>query len=325
VSETNKKLVLLLTAVVLTLGAAEILLRVKGYGVITPEMNFGVNTKMALDRGSFLPDPDLFWKLPSHRQDALLRAVQPDVPIPAKRDRRRILVLGDSCSRISRKLPPYSSLLEDSLQSQNIEVWNASVPGYTVWQGRAWLRKQLLAMQPDVAVIYFGWNDHWRATGITDAQYASRLNSSKPRLMTLFQRTPQPPPLRIPVDEYRNILEEMVLELQEAGVRTVLVAGPENLTAEARQRLLQSHYLVAGDNAVILHQEYLSALRQVAATTGADLLDAEKLFKNENATGLLMRDGIHLTDSGHQMMAFLLADRLRPLLSSGADGTPEVD
>ncbi len=136
---------------------------------------------------------------------------------------------------------------------------------------------------------------------------------------------PKPPPLRIPVDDYRSILEEMVKELQDAGVRTILVAGPENLTPEDRQRLLQSHYMIAGDNAVNLHREYLTALRQAAGTTGADLLDADEIFKKGNLTSLIMRDGIHLTDSGHQMMASLLAGMLRPILSSAADHSPGRD
>ncbi len=36
----------------------KIALRALNYGVTTPEMNFGVNTKMGLDQGQFLPDGD---------------------------------------------------------------------------------------------------------------------------------------------------------------------------------------------------------------------------------------------------------------------------
>ncbi len=316
-------MILLLMAVVFSLGSAEILMRVIGYGTITPEMNFGVNTKMALDRGSFLPDPDLFWKLPSYPQDAVMRVIQPDIPVPPKQGRRRILVLGDSCSRISKQLPPYSKLLEDSLQSHNLEVWNAAVPGYTVWQGQAWLHKQLLAIQPDVVVIYFGWNDHWRSTGITDRAYAERLTSSQPRLLMLLNKRLDPPPLRMPVDDYQDILGSMVRELQDAGVKVVLVAGPSNLTGEAKQRIFQTRYLVHGDNAVDLHREYLAALHQVANETGAELLDAAAMFRSlEAPKQLLMRDGIHLTDLGHQLMASLLANLLNPSLSGPSEGTP---
>jgi len=151
----------------IALVAGEVILRAMNYGNITPELNFGVNTKLSLDRGQFVADPDLFWVLPPHPLDKQVRAVQPNTIMPAKGSARRILVLGDSCSKISQKIFPYSALLEDTLLADisvgDVEVWNAAVPGYTSWQGRAWLKKQLLAMQPDVAVIYFGWNDHWRS------------------------------------------------------------------------------------------------------------------------------------------------------------------
>ncbi len=312
-SATSKKLILLLVTVSLTLGIAEVLLRITGYGIIAPEMNFGVNTRLALDQGNFLADPDLFWKVPPHPLDAGWHFVQPDVPVPSRKTRPRVLVVGDSCSRISQKQPPYSKLLEDSLKTRNIEVWNGSVPGYTVWQGRAWLGKQLLDLEPDLTILYFGWNDHWRATGITDRNYASRLNPWRPRLLLLLKRAPAESPLRIPLADYGLILQDMVQQLQEAGSRVILLAGPENLTPEAKQRLVQSGYLIPGDNAVTLHRQYLEVLRQIARTSGADLLDAQALFQGSQKKSLMMRDGIHLTDLGHQKMASLLAQKIRHL------------
>ncbi len=320
-SDTSKKMVLLTMAVIMALGMGEIVLRVIDYGSITPEMNFGVNTQMALDKGRFLPDEDLFWKLPVHPRDAAIRAIQPDVDVPAKGERRRILVLGDSCSRLSQAIPPYSALLEDSLRSLNIEVWNAAVPGYTTWQGRAWLPKQLLAIQPDVAVIYFGWNDHWRATGITDEDYARQMQGSSLRLTQLFRKMPDPPPLRVTGTQYRDNLQAMVAEFEAIGTRVILVTAPSNLTQEARARILQTRYLIRGDNAGAIHQEYLAVVREVCAGSGANLLDASQVFAAVgNPKQLLMRDGIHLTDKGHQLMATLLAARLPASLANGAEG-----
>ncbi len=320
-SDTSKKIVLLTMAVIMALGMGEIVLRVIDYGSITPEMNFGVNTQMALDKGRFLPDEDLFWKLPVHPRDAAIRAIQPDVAVPPKGERRRILVLGDSCSRLSQAVPPYSVLLEDTLRGQNIEVWNAAVPGYTTWQGLAWLHKQLLAIQPDVAVIYFGWNDHWRATGITDRDYAQQLRGSSLRLTQLFRKMPDPPPLRVTIEQYRENLQAMVAELEAIGTRVVLVTAPSNLTQEARARILQTRYLVRGDNAGAIHEEYLNVVREVCVGSSANLLDASRDFAEVGAPKqLLMRDGVHLTDRGHQLMASLLRSRLAPDLASDAGG-----
>ena len=318
-SDTGKKIILLTVAVVFSLGAVEIVLRVIGYGVITPEMNFGVNTQQALDRGRFMPDPDLFWKLPTSPLDVDFRAVQPDVPVPPKGSKRRILVMGDSCSRVSTAIPPYTVLLEDSLRAHDVEVYNAAVPGSTTRQGRAWLTKQHSALEPDLDAVYSGWNDHWRATGITDRDSAKRLSSSAPRLGLLFRKMPDPPPLRVPVDDYRANLLAIVEDLEEADIKTTLVAAPSNLTQEARSRILQTRYLVRGDDAVALHRQYLDQVRRAADGSEADLVDAAAAFAEAaDPRNLLMRDGIHLTDQGHRLMASLLAARLRPVLAGGA-------
>jgi lysophospholipase L1-like esterase len=324
VSDTGKKIILLTVAAAFSLGAVEIVLRVMGYGVITPEMNFGINTQQALDQGRFQADPDLFWKLPVHPRDVDYRAVQPDVPVSPKGAKRRILVMGDSCSRLSTAIPPYSVLLEDSLRAYGVEVFNAAVPGYTTWQGRAWLKKQLLAMEPDLVVVYFGWNDHWRATGITDRDYAQRLRGSTPRLALLFRKMPEPPPLRVPVDAYRENLLAIVEELEAAGAKVTLVTAPSNLTQEARTRILQTRYLVRGDDAGAMHQAYLKTVHEVSESTNASLLDASAAFAAARAPQrLMMRDGIHLTDKGHRLMTTLLAAHLAPDLS-GEGSRPDV-
>jgi len=300
----------------LALGASEIVLRAINYGVVTPELNFGVNTKLGLDQGQFLPDPDLFWKMPPHRMDAQYRSVQPDKPLPAKGAAKRILVLGDSCSKLSQQLPPYSVLLEDSLRGQNVEVWNASVPGYTSLQGRAWLQKQLLDLEPDIAIIYFGWNDHWRSTGSTDADYAAGQKGSALRVLSLFKKAPTDKPLRVSVDQYGENLTGMVNDLRARGAQVFLIAAPSSLSREAQQRLVQTGYIRANDDAVQLHRQYLLRLNEVANNTDATMLNISSLFAGLKAPRqLIMRDGIHLTDRAHQVLAAILAEACTPVLA----------
>ncbi len=323
-SDTAKKIVLLAGATVLALVAGEIVLRAVGYGAITPGMNFGVNTKMSLDQGSFLADAELFWKMPPHPMDAEIRAVQPDTPVPAKGGARRILVLGDSCSKLSQRVLPYSALLEDSLTAHGVEVWNASVPGYTSWQGRVWLRRQLLALEPDIAVVYFGWNDHWRSTGTTDADYAARQKNSPLRLLLLFSKLPADKPLRVSPAQYRENLTAIVQDLRARGTAVFLIAAPSNLTGEARRRLVQSGYTKPQDNAVELHRQYLIVLKEVADATDAIMLNISGLFAGLGAPRrLLMRDGIHLTDEAHQVLAAVLAEACAPVLATGGTAAPD--
>lgn len=318
-SDTPKKIVLAVVAAVAALGAVEVVLRLVDYGAIRPELNFGVNTRMALDQGRFLADPDLFWKMPPHPLDAQMRAVQPDTPVPPRGATPRVLVLGDSCSKLSQELPPYSVLLEDTLRASGLaaEVWNASVPGYTSHQGRTWLETQLLDLDPDVVVIYFGWNDHWRSTGVTDAEYARRRGGAL-RLVELFRRPAAESPLRVAVPQYRANLAAMVGALEARGAAVVLVAAPSHLTAEARARLVQTGYLRPDDNAAALHRDYLLALKDVADGSAAVMLNASGLFAGLGApTELIMRDGIHLTDRGHEILAAALAGPCTVALNGG--------
>jgi lysophospholipase L1-like esterase len=321
-SDIIKKLVLLTLTALLTLAAGEVVLRAIGYGVITPRMNFGANTRLGLDQGVFEADPDLFWKIPPHPADAAMRAVQPDRAVPPKGRAPRIVVIGDSCSRISQAVPPYSVLLQDTLAARTVEVWNAAVPGYTSWQGRVWLDRQLLSLEPEVAVIYFGWNDHWRSTGVTDAAYAQRQRKSSLRLALLLRRTPAVKPLRVSPDEYRANLAYMVAALHARGARVFLIAAPSRLTGEARQHLVQTGYLTPDDNAIELHRQYLLGLKEVADTSPATMINVSSLFSGlGDQSELMMRDGIHLTDRGHQVLAAVLAEACGPVLAGAAPVT----
>ncbi len=316
-----RRALLLLLSTVVTLGAAELVLRAAGYGRITPEMNFGVNTRGALESGGFEADADLFWTLPARPTpiDLEIRAVHPKRPVPPRDGRRRLIVLGDSCSRISMAAPPYSEQLEQYL-GPDWEVFNATVPGYTSHQGLVWLRTQLLAMQPDLMVVYFGWNDHWRSTGVTDRQYARWHAVSRIRLLGLVRGRSAQPPLRVPVDEYAENLRMIVDEIRAAGVQVILVAAPYGFTGEAEQRLLQTGYILRGERPGVLHEQYLEVVRGFTGEQGVAVLAADKLLAGlQSPAPLVMRDGIHLTDTAHAAMAMALAALITR--GVGADGT----
>jgi lysophospholipase L1-like esterase len=322
VTDTGRKAALALASIVITLIVAEVGLRLAGWGTVTPAMGFGVNTRSALEQGRFLPDDTLFWKLPRtvNEVDRAIRAVHPDLPVPARRAPRRILVLGDSCSRISLGVLPYSALLEQELGPDRVEVLNASVPGYTTHQGLAWLNSQLLDLEPDLVVVYFGWNDHWRATGLTDRQYAASRRASRLRLLSLLRRRPDTPPLRVPLDAYRENLAAIVDACRARGARVLLIAAPHRITGEAVRRLEQTRYILAGEDPVALHREYLGVVRGMAAPPAVSVLEAARLFPRLPLDDpLLMRDGIHLTDGAHAALARALAAMITE--GTGADGS----
>ena len=303
--------------------AGELFLRATGFGQLTPQMSFGVQAKRALERGYFDPDQTLFWKPRPNRNPSLQRAanlVHPDFPIAPRGTRKRVIVLGDSCSRLVLSGLPYSASVQAELGEDGWEVLNASVPGYSSHQGLRWLRSQLLAADPDIVAIYFGWNDHWRTTGRTDRQYEQSSRPSHLRLFDLLRGRPDPPPFRVSRHEYRENLRSMVDEVVRAGGRVVLIAAPYRFVEKNQQRYVADAYLLPDDDALALHRSYLDVVREFVGMEAVAVLGVDVVFDSLGETPPLLRDdGIHFTNEGHRVMGALLAEQIRT--GAGSDGT----
>jgi lysophospholipase L1-like esterase len=84
-------------------------------------------------------------------------------PIPPRKDRFRILAIGDSCTfglGVNDDQSWPSQL--DQLLAHNgydADVINAGVPGYTSFQGKRFLETKGLSLSPDLIVACFGFND----------------------------------------------------------------------------------------------------------------------------------------------------------------------
>jgi len=310
-TDLGRKSLLAGIGIVCALLAGEIALRLLRYGDRVPLLQFDQNTRVALQRGQFVPDKLLFWRPADAaytETDRAIRSVRPGMAAPPKSGRKRILVVGDSCSRLSMQGLPYPGQLEQLLGPERVEVFTAAVPGYTSYQGSVWLRSDLLRLRPDVVIVYFGWNDHWRSTGLTDREYARRHAPAHLRLVDLLRGKPRTPPLRVPLDDYRRNLTDMVEAARGAGAEPILVAAPYAVSAEATAHLRQTRYVLPGDNVLELDRSYGRQVSEVAATSRARLFDAEALFTRLAAPDrLLHRDGIHPTDLGHRVLALGLA------------------
>ncbi|MBM4129942.1 hypothetical protein FJ250_02790, partial [bacterium] len=307
-----RRLGLSLGAIALTLALTEATLRLTGFGLVRPELAFGVNARQAFERGQFAADRHLFWTFagPPGPGDEALGAVRPDREIAAAVHRPRLLFLGDSCTRLAMEGPPYPGRLK-ALLAGRAEVLTAAVPGYTSHQGLVWLRRQLLAARPDVVVVYFGWNDHWRTIGLTDRQYAASLSPLRPRLAALWRRPPAEAPLRVPAADYRENLAAIAREAAAAGCRVVFVRAPEAIGTAARQRLAAAGYIRPDDDPSALHAAHLGILDAVAREQGTAVLDAASVFAGlVPPRPLLEADGIHLTGAGHQVMAVIVAQKV---------------
>jgi lysophospholipase L1-like esterase len=313
---------LALAAVVLTLAMAEVLLRVSGFGTVKPELSFGLNAGQAFARGQFVTDRALFWKFtPAVTQtDEALGAVHPDRVIPPHAGVPRLLFLGDSCTRLTMDGSAYPARLKAIFKGR-AEILTAAVPGYSSHQGLAWLRSQLLSARPDVIVVYFGWNDHWRTIGRTDRQYAASLAPWRPRLAGLWRRPAASASLRVPPDDYRANLAAIAAEAASVGARVLFVRAPAGISGAARAQLTQTGYMRPDDDPMALHAAHLRVLDEVARTARVPVLDAAGIFSRIRAgQPLLADDGIHLTGAGHRVMSVIVAQTiLRDLLHLSDD------
>src|SRR4051812_27019526 len=72
-----------------------------------------------------------------------------------------IVTFGDSVTAVRGHTEVYSTLLASDLafSGKEVKVINAGIGGNTTSNGMARLQKDVLAHQPDVAVIMFGIND----------------------------------------------------------------------------------------------------------------------------------------------------------------------
>ena len=144
--------------------------------------------------GMFEFDPLLCWRLKANLRGVWwdftpvstnAQHLRMDGDIAAKKG-VRVIVLGDSVT-FGYRVPvaphrdqpqefdpaekPYPRLLEESLHEgfpgRELEVLPLACPGYTSWQGLAWLKRDIAALRPDVVIACFGWNDV-RSAGLPD-------------------------------------------------------------------------------------------------------------------------------------------------------------
>ncbi|HMP73624.1 MAG TPA: SGNH/GDSL hydrolase family protein [Kiritimatiellia bacterium] len=229
----------------------------------------------------------------------------------------RVMVLGDSCS--AQGDPPYSDLLHALLEERRLhgrswEVINTAVHGYTVLQGRALYETRGRGFEPDVVILYFGWNSHW----LSEVEDAARMVSDGNRTMKLLMNglarkrsvtwlrglvegEASSRVLRVSPERYREALRSWLVDLKAEGVRPVVLTAPR---AEAlTTALVHNRNAESVEEAEGLHDLYVDLTREVAREVGVRLVDLAGELPDVLSPRLFMRDGIHLTEEGHQWVA----------------------
>ncbi len=300
-----QRISLVVLGVLLGLATAEGGLRAAHFHFdLVPTLQFGWPDPTAI-HDAYGADPDLIWVTRDYH-NKLRRARQSH---PA------IVFMGDSCTEFS----PYPVMVVNALHAAGSPLVSGAtlaVAGWSSEQGLEQLRRDVIPLHPKVVTLYFGWNDHWKAMGLTDPEVTgadhlmrlapvSRLMQLWLKLETNFAARRVPPPNRVPLSRYEDNLRHLVAEARAAAIVPVLITAPSNHEPGHEPPYLANRHLRALSELVPLHKAYVEATRLVARETGASICDAAAGFAALPGPhrGYFQKDGIHLSDAGDAEMA----------------------
>jgi lysophospholipase L1-like esterase len=299
------RLALAAMGVFLALGTAEAALRVARFHFdLVPSLQFGWPDATAL-HDAYAPDPDLVWVTRDYRER--LREARHAHPA--------IVFMGDSCTEFGS----YPSKTLAALRAAGSPLATGvklGVGGWSTEQGLEQLRRDVIPLHPKVVTLYYGWNDHWKAMGLTDPEVAradrlmglarvSRVVQLWLRLKTNMAARRAPAPNRVPLPRYEDNLRHLITEARAASIVPVVVTAPSNHVAGHEPEYLATRHVRTLAELVPLHAEYVEATRRVARESGAFLCDAAAAFAALPSPhdAYFQKDGIHLTESGDAVMA----------------------
>jgi lysophospholipase L1-like esterase len=278
---------------------------------------------------NLVPDQKLFWKMPSSLEGVNSLGFQErEIITPKPNNVYRILYLGDSCTQQGYPNFVESILNEKQINDlKHIECVSLGMSGYSSFQGRVLSESYHSEMDPDLIVVYYGWNDHWLAYEAIDSEKIVREAPSNQITNYLFQHlrifqgirklldliTKSNEPLnkvRVPVDQYRQNLLKISEVFKERGVQIIFITAPtSHYRLGVPDYLVEEKFTPDKEFAVLMHKKYNQVVRDVAKETESFLLDLESDFNmRENLDDIFMRDGIHFTSFGINEVAIHIAN-----------------
>ncbi len=208
-----------------------------------------------------------------------------------------LVAFGDSTTAPRGSTEVYATLLarELAFEGRDVRVVNSGIGGHTTANGKARFEKDVLAHEPEVAVIQFGINDS---------------------AVDVWKKPPATGP-RMALADYRKNLTAFAQALKQRGARVILMT-PNPIYWSPTLLKLYAHppYRPEDpDGMNVLLREYAEAVRAIARDEGAGLIDVFEAFKKADEQparkpGWLCRDGMHPDDDGHRLVADLLIEHL---------------
>ncbi len=306
-------LALALLSVALLLAVVEVALRLSGFSyVLYPQdIEFGKPDPQLMAIG-FEEDDEVFWVTRGYREKLeRLRSERPAV-----------LFLGDSCTHLGHYDDEVARLVAEK-HGAALAYGNLGVAGWSSYQGRRQLDRDVLPLAPAVVTIYYGWNDHWIGFGIEDKNVALvkrvfagpwsdwRVVQLAIKAVVAIGARKTAYPNRVALSDFRENLRSMVRQARTGGIRPLLVTAATSHVQGEEPEELALRWLRDLSELVPLHESYVAAAREVAREEGVPLCDAAARFAalpRAEVEESFMADGIHLTATGDRRLAQILYD-----------------
>ncbi len=196
---------------------------------------------------------------------------------------KRVVFFGDSITQAGEEDPAgYINVMREQLDTAEYKLIGAGISGNKVTDLQKRVQEDVLALNPDVVVIYIGINDVWhfhKFEGTTGTE----------------------------IDQYEKGLYELTERLQSENTKVILctpsVIGEQPaMEGEINEQL----------------DAYADVVRTVAAENQAGLCDLRAEFKAyladnnpvDQYEGILTTDGVHMNPEGDRFLATKLIDCL---------------
>lgn len=283
------------------------------------------------------PDEQLFWKLKASEPDVnSLGFPGKKIIVPKSENVLRLLFLGDSCTQ--QGYPEIvARLLNDkySNRSETFESITLAVAGYSSYQGRILADMYGTKFEPELVIVYFGWNDHWQAYRSKDSEKKITLKKNKwielRNLLYCYSRLIQAnswiwdkltgsvvtepiEEVRVPIDEYRENLTHIRTIFVKANIPILFITAPtSHYQVGVPDYLVEAKFVQNKQSGITLHQAYNQEVRNIARFKQCFLLDLEAAFNSlpeENLRELFIHDGIHFTQSGLMKVAECISESI---------------
>jgi lysophospholipase L1-like esterase len=265
----------------------------------------------------------------------------------------RIVALGDSCTFIpaERNYPRVlEELLREARPDAQIDVINASCPGYRSDQARTWYERDIDGYEHDLLIIYLGWNDmsnpQMRRIPVIPEPSSFRRLVARSQLLRYLSYLRQGSSRNRPVslaalrpDQAREFyasvypiyFEENLLAVirraKSRGRQVCLLNYATLLTpAPTKDEQNRMHFPVWMDRRLHLFlisiDAHQAAIQRVAKEADVPIIDIKSLFRDVEDRRVFT-DSTHYNEHGAEIIAARVAEVIEPYLEQRMRGQTE--